>query len=256
LSTSHKQVAIKAAREAGAILRRNFATIPETHSKGKHDIVTNSDTQSEGCILKHIGRAFPEHSIWSEEAGRKLGNPDTLWIIDPLDGTANFVMGNPLFSVSIAFAKEGEVTLGVVIIPSTNQLYCAEKGKGSTLNGRNIHVSDQSDIQNSFVVLGQPYDESRLDSDMREIKRFVQSTKRTDIIHSPALNLCNLARGRIDAFIDPQCNSFDHAAGSLIAREAGAKLHNFGAKTWNIEGTGVIASNGVIHNSIMRLLSI
>ncbi|HVC58435.1 MAG TPA: inositol monophosphatase family protein [Candidatus Acidoferrales bacterium] len=251
---SYKSVAIKAAKEAGKTLKFRFDANLEVKAKSKHDIVSNVDVESERKIIQIIKKNFPTHAIQAEESGAQGKISNYRWIVDPLDGTANFVTGNPFFSVSIALTFQGKVILGVVYNPILNQLYYAEKGKGAFLNGNRIVVSKNSSLKDSFIVTGNLYDEKGISKALPTVKKLILSSRKTLIIFSPALNLCNLARGKIDGFVDRGATPEDHAAGSLIATEAGARVQNYYSDTWDVNKEGIVASNGKLHNAILKLI--
>lgn len=251
---SYRSVAVKAAKEAGKILREGFEGTVEVSSKATHDVVTDVDVKSEKRIIEIIKAAFPDHSIRAEESGTERKNSDYLWIIDPLDGTANFVIGSPFFSVSIALAYRGKVIVGVIYNPILKYLYYAEEGKGAFFNGKRVHVSDRDTLSESFIVSGDLYDDKEIDRSLATTKNLIKNSKKTLIIFSPAMNLCNLARGKIDGFIDVETTPEDHAAGSLIASEAGAIVHNYYSKNWDANKIGIIATNGRIHKELLKLI--
>jgi myo-inositol-1(or 4)-monophosphatase len=251
---SYRSTAIHAAKEAGKILRKGFMSTPKIKAKAVHDVVSDIDVKSEKKIIQIITKNFSEHSIRAEESGTKNKKSEYLWIIDPLDGTGNFLIGNPFFSVSIALTFRNEVILGVVFNPILNQIYYAEKGKGAYLNGKKIKVSSKASLNDSFIVTGNLYDEKGIDQAMAAVKNLILNSRKTMILFSPALNLCNLARGKIDGFVDMETTPEDHAAGSLIATEAGGRIQNYTSKGWDVRKIGIMASNGKLHNQILKLL--
>jgi myo-inositol-1(or 4)-monophosphatase len=249
-----KIVAIKAAKTAGNILKSEFFRPQNVKGKTKHDVVSDADYKSEKTIIKIIKDNFPEHNIIAEESGNEHKKSEFSWYIDPLDGTSNFVIGNPYFSVSIALAKNNEVILGVVFNPILNELYIAEKGKGALLNNKSISVSSTQIMSDSFIASAYSSDEKNIKKGLKVIERLALNSRKVVINFSPALNLCNIARGRIEALVDNGTTPEDHAAGSLIVMEAGGKIQNYDSKTWNINKIGIIASNGKIHNNILKLI--
>lgn len=249
-----KTVAIKAAKTAGNILKSEFFRPQNVKGKAKHDVVSDADYKSEKTIIKIIKDNFPEHNIITEESGNEHKKSEFSWYIDPLDGTSNFVIGNPYFSVSIALAKNNEVILGVVFNPILNELYIAEKGKGALLNNKPISVSSTQNMSDSFIASAYSSDEKNIKKGLKVIEKLSFNSRKVVINFSPALNLCNIARGRIEALVDNGTTPEDHAAGSLIVIEAGGKIQNYSSKTWNINKIGIIASNGKIHNNIIKLI--
>ena len=249
---SYKEIAIKAARLGGEILKDKFNSNLKIKAKGKHDIVCNADFESEETIINFIKSEYPTHGFFAEESGKEYNNSDLIWFIDPLDGTANFIVGNPYFSVSIALVQRGKVILGVVFNPILNELYYAEKGKGAYLNGKKIHVSKKASLKDAF--LGTVFLSENFRFSSKIIEKLVLNSRKISIGFSPAMNLCNVARGRLDGLIDFSTEPVDHAAGSLVVTEAGGTIQNFNNKNWDLEEVGIIASNGFIHNSILKTI--
>jgi len=251
---TYKSVAIEAAKKAGKILKLEFKSISFVKNKAKHDIVSDADYKSEKEIIKIINSAFPNHNIKAEESGKDEKSSDYTWYIDPLDGTSNFIIGNPYFSVSIALSHADKIILGVVYNPILNELYFAERGKGSFLNGKPIRVSDRSDIKGAILASAYSSDERDIAKGLKTIEKLSLSSRKVIISFSPALNLCNIARGRIDGLIDNGTTPEDHAAGSLIVTEAGGKIQNYNSNSWDVNKTGIIASNKKLHMSILRII--
>lgn len=257
-----KSIAIKAAKEAGKILKKEFNSVLDIKAKERHDIVSNADYQSEKRIIEIIKKAFPFHAIIAEESGEvgKKANyvwyidRDYTWYIDPLDGTANFITGNPYFSVSIALTHKNKVILGVVYNPVLNELYLAEKGEGAKLNGRRMSISNTSNIKDAILASAYSSKESDIKKGLRVVEKLALNSRKVVINFSPALDLCNIANGRLDGLIDNGTTPEDHAAGSLIVTEAGGKIQNYNSQSWDVNKIGIIASNGKIHNSILKVI--
>lgn len=249
-----KPVAVAAALEAGEILKQGFSDYSGFTSKGPHDIVTETDLRSERAVLKRLAGAFPEHAVRSEETGSTPRSSEYCWIIDPLDGTSNFASANPYFSVSIALAREGRVILGVVYSPLTAELYQAVHGQGAFLNDRAIRVSPRNSLADSFVGIAFSADEGDTRRGIELLGRAAGVARRTVVNFAPALDLCSIARGRLDGLIDNGSTPEDHAAGSLILLEAGGTIQNLGASGWNVFRTGVVASNGRIQGALLGLV--
>ena len=249
-----KTLAIKAAKTAGQILNDSFLRSVTVEAKAKHDIVTDVDRRSEKVILKLIRSEFPEHSIVAEESGIDKKSSPYTWYVDPLDGTVNFVTGNPYFSVSLALACRKEIILGIVYNPLLKELYYAEKGKGACLNGKRLSVSIRSKSKDALIASAYPMNERDLRGGLRTVEALARYSRRVVINFSPALDLCNIARGRIDALVDRGTTPEDHAAGSLIVQEAGGKVQDYNSDSWNVNKIGIIASNGRLHNSLIKIL--
>lgn len=251
---TYKNVTVKAVKEAGKILRINFFKKIQVESKGKHDVVTVTDKESEEIILKILKSYYPKHNFVAEESGTSRHNSKYTWFIDPLDGTSNFITGNPYFSVSIALALENEIILGVVYNPILNELYYTEKGVGSFVNGKRLKISSTSKLAKAVIASAYSKKESDIKLGLITIEKLALNSKKVVINFSPALDLCNIARGRLDALVDNGTTPEDHAAGSLILTEAGGKIQNYNSKNWNVRKTGIIATNGKLHNSIINLV--
>ncbi len=247
---------ISVAKSAGAILAREFSHINKFDAKGEHDIVTHADYESEALIMKELQAAYPEYSIITEESPNIEGKTEYCWYIDPLDGTNNFITGSPYFVVSIGLAYQDEIILGVVYNPISDELFYAEKGKGAFLNGGKISVSGRKDISGSLLALAYAPEEDKIRQGIALLETFVLQCRRVVINFAPALDLCNIARGRIDALIDNGSTPEDHAAASLILTEAGGKLRNLDQPGWDVNRTGIIASNSLLHDQLLNQLNI
>ena len=219
------------ARQAGEILRLGYEQEHQVDYKGAIDLVTEVDHQSEELLLGEIQRLFPGHQIVSEEIGLVPGRAGDQWFVDPLDGTVNYAHGIPFFSVSIAYAHEGVVTLGVVYDPMRDELFAAERGQGARLNGRSLQVSKVTELQRSLLVTGFPYDAwSTPAQQPRKLRPFCQ----IDPGRAPA----GLGRARPvlrggrspGGYWELSIKPWDMAAGGLIAAEAGATVTNMAAR--------------------------
>lgn len=250
-----KKIAIASARKAGKILAKEFKNFDRSTVKLKshHEVVTKADLASEKAIIKDIKANFPDHSILSEEKGKDKQDSDYIWIVDPLDGTTNFTIHNPLWSVSIGVAYKNKVVLGVVYAPYLDELYVAEKGGGAWRNKQKIKVSSISKgkVINTFCH----------GSTIRDIKIALkymrqQKTKELDCrqLGSAAIELAFVASGRVESIMIPGANSWDVAAGVLLVREAGGRVTDFKGKEWTLKSRDILASNKKIHSSILKLL--
>lgn len=252
---SYKNIAVSAARKAGGMLRIKFQKALDVSEKGKHDIVSSADYESEKEIIGIIKKSFPTHSIVAEESGKFQKKSSYVWYIDPLDGTSNFVTGNPYFSVSIALAFKGKVVLGVVYNPILEELYLAEKNKGAYLNGKKLHIYEEGSLKDAILASAYSSKESDIKKGLRTAEKLALNSRKVVINFSPALDLCNIANGRLDGLIDNGTTPEDHAAGSLIVTEAGGKIRNYSSKVWDVNKIGIIASNKKIYNSIIKIIS-
>ena len=250
-------MAVAAAARAGEILRKNWGRTHQVEKKGAIDLVTEADLASEEAILQIVKTAFPEHKILAEERGVTLGTDDCEWIIDPLDGTTNYAHHVPEFSISMAFALGGKIVFGLILNPVMGELFCATQGKGATLNGRPIHVSDTRTVGDSLLVTGFPYDLPPVIRElMKRMERCMLAAQGIRRLGSAALDLCYVACGRFDGFWEQNLAPWDTAAGMVIVEEAGGRVTDFSNKPFTIEGKEILATNGHVHQEMTRLLSL
>lgn len=249
-------VAVQAALQAGGLLRQGFGTAFEISSKeGHHNLVTTYDKLAEKTIAETVGKRFPTHGFLGEESGHQKSG-SILWIVDPLDGTVNFAHNVPVFSVSIAVAVEGKVVVGVVYQPMTDELFWAEKGKGSFLNGKPLKVSTQMKLSEAFLATGFPYNVS--EDPLSCIETFVKLTRKGIPIRrlgSAALDLSYVAAGRFDGYWEVTLQPWDIAAGLLLVEEAGGKVTRYDGSPCNPTEAGpVLATNKHLHTQILEVL--
>ena len=247
---------ISVAKSAGAILAHEFRHINKFDAKGEHDIVTHADYQSESLIMKELQAAYPDYSIITEESPNIEGKTEYCWYIDPLDGTNNFIIGSPYFVVSIGLACKNDIILGVVYNPISDELFYAKKGKGAFLNGESISVSNRRELSESLLAMAYAAEEDKIRQGITLLETFVLQCRRIAINFAPALDLCNIARGRLDGLLDNGSTPEDHAAASLILTEAGGSLRNFDQPGWDVNRTGIIASNALLQDQLVAQLNI
>ncbi|MCL4541466.1 MAG: inositol monophosphatase [Chloroflexi bacterium] len=239
-------VAITAARLGGSVLREGIGTIADVRSvgyKGQVDLVTEFDHRSEQLILSFITDRFPDHSILAEEGSGARRTSEFRWIVDPLDGTTNFVHGYPVCCVSIALEHEGKIVVGAVYDPFREELFSAVTNRGALLNDQAIHVSQTPDLAHSLLATGFPYDRSQLDEVLLRfglLTRLSQAVRRDG---AAALNLCYVACGRFDGFWEAALQPWDVAAGALIITEAGGIITDFAGTPWCANHHSAIAAN-------------
>lgn len=240
---------------AGRILIEKLHTGVCVQAKGTIDLVTDADKASEAYVVGELRRRFPQHAILAEEGGQTAGADDYLWVIDPLDGTTNFAHGFRHFCVSIALVKGGDAVLGVVYDPLHKECYAAEKGSGAFLNGQRIQVSKTETVLRSLLASGFPYDVAT--SEVNNLEPFCRVMKASQAVRSlgaAALDLCQVAAGRLDAFWELVLEPWDLAAGGLIVQEAGGKVTDCTGGKFNPLGTNICASNGLIHAELLGLI--
>jgi len=244
------------ARQAGEILRQGYDKEHKVDYKGVIDLVTEVDHQSENFLLGEVRRDFPSHHIFSEESGIIQGNNDHIWYIDPLDGTVNYAHQVPIFSVSIAYASHGTVSLGVVYDPMRGEMFLAERGRGAWLNARPLQVSAVTELQKSLLVTGFPYDAWNTEQDnFANFVKFAKMTQGVRRLGSAALDLCYVAAGRFDGFWELALKPWDVAAGGLICEEAGGRVTNVrGEADYISPPQSVVAAAPGIHAKMLEVL--
>lgn len=248
---------IDIAVEAGRFLKVSVGTVRSIERKLGQDtnLVTEVDKRSEAMISERIHRKYPGHAILGEESGGSITGAETVWIIDPLDGTTNFTHGLPIFCVSIGVQHKGELVAGVVYDPNLDEVFSAEKGKGAFLNGNRLRVSAVSELRESLLVTGFPYDIK--DNPYHAVEHFQAFLKESQAVRrlgSAALDLCYVAAGRFDGFWEVALNSWDMAAGMLCVREAGGVVTDFRGTEMKVTGKDLLATNGKIHEAMKAVL--
>ncbi|MBV7299060.1 inositol-1-monophosphatase [Enterovibrio paralichthyis] len=248
-------IAIRAARKAGDFIAKSAENSDnvETTQKGSNDFVTNIDKAAEQIIIDVIKKSYPEHNIVTEEAGVITGkDTDYQWIIDPLDGTTNFVKGFPHFSVSIALRIKGRTEVACVYDPLRNELFSAQRGAGAQLNSKRIRVGVAKDLQGTILATGFPFKAKQHSEGFIKVvgALFVDCAdfRRTG---SAALDLCYAAAGRVDGFFELGLKPWDMAAGELIAREAGALCTDFAGGTDYMQSGNIVVANPKVLKGIL-----
>lgn len=250
-----KRVAIEAALKSGRFIRESVGKVYKVSYKGRDNIVTDIDKRSERMIIDRISSAFPEHSILSEESSPRDGGSPYRWIIDPLDGTTNFAHAFPFFSVSIGLERRGLIEMGVVYDPMRDELFHAEKGKGSYINRRRIFASKAKKLSGAFLSTGFSYGIKRKDKNIEHFRNFLVKSLAVRRPGSAALDLCYVACGRFDGFWEMNLHPWDSAAGLLIVREALGKVTTFDGSDYSPYGKDILATNGLIHKEMIKVLS-
>ncbi len=250
---------IQTARDAGSILIDRLGRA-QVSNKGTIDLVTDSDLASEKLIIERIKSHYPRHAILAEESGASESDHNSSqanewkWIIDPLDGTTNYAHGYPCFCVSIGVEHAGKLELGVVYDPVRDEMFAAERGQGATLNERPMHVSDVAELNRAMVCTGFPYDVRERPDFAAEFVKFTMAAQAVRRDGSAALDLAYIACGRFDGFWEDGLNAWDVAAGVLLIEEAGGRVSNFAGAPLDIYSAKVLASNGIVHGPMMRVL--
>jgi len=225
--------------------------------KGEIDLVTEADIAAEQLIIDRIRSHYPRHSVLAEESGEAVvvdGATTFKWIIDPLDGTTNYAHGYPCFCVSIGLEYNGELELGVIYDPTRNELFAAERGEGTTLNDRRVRVSDVDELSKAMLVTGFPYNVRERPDFAREFAIFTMNAQAVRRDGSAAIDLAYVACGRFDGFWEDGLNAWDMAAGILMIKEAGGTVSNFQNEPLSIYKKKVLATNGLIHDQMLKFL--
>ena len=241
------------ARSAGALLLEYFARGVKTEYKGVGtvDVVTEADRAAEKLIVGEVGKAFPNHGILGEEGARSQGAGEYLWYVDPLDGTTNFAHGFPVFCVSMGLARGNEVIVGVILDPTRNELFTAERGGGAALNGETIHVSKVTTLGESLLGTGFPSKKRHLNPNIYFYHQLTLKSHGLRRAGSAALDLACVASGRYDGYWEFNLNPWDISAGVLLVEEAGGKIsHMDGSKLDLAASREVLATNGLIHHEL------
>ena len=254
--TEMLEFAIKTAKGAGAILMEHFGKISSYDRKSSHiDLLTIADTQSETFILKEITKTFPDHHIIAEESATEENNSDYRWVIDPLDGTTNFVHNLPIFAVSIGLLYKDETIVGVVYNPSADKCFWSDKNGGAFLNGESIHITSTNTLSDSLLVTGFPYThDDRWSKGFDLFKTLYGKTQGVRRLGAASLDFCFVAMGRFEGFWEFGLQPWDVCAGALIVKEAGGKVSDWDNSPMPFSGERVLATNGFIHEEMKDIL--
>jgi myo-inositol-1(or 4)-monophosphatase len=247
------ELAITLAREAGAILLTYYEKLETFQHKGTVNLVSIADKESEQFLVQSIASAFPNDSIMAEEGGGHTGNSEWEWVIDPLDGTTNFVHGYPFFMVSIGLLHRGERVGGVCYGPYYDELFSAQMGQGAFFNERSIRVSETAAVADALVATGFPYNRRTIvDELLAPVRRVICAAHGIRRAGAATYDQCLLAAGRLDGFFERALNPWDVAAGSLIIQEAGGVITQYDGSPWDIQSPNILATNGHLHNELGR----
>lgn len=243
-------VAIESVKLAGEIIRKRIGSLSnnEITKKSVSDYVTEVDIQSEKTVIEHIKKHFPQHEIMAEESSNDYKKAEYLWIIDPLDGTTNFIHGFPVFAISLALIYKGELILGVVYDPSREDLFFAEKGSGAFLNGQRIKVSSIKEPALSLIATGFPFrNKQYIDSYIKIFHSLLYSVSDLRRAGAAAIDLAYVACGRVDGFFEFALSPWDVAAGTVLIKEAGGMVSDFEGGNGYLKTGHIIAGNPTIH---------
>jgi myo-inositol-1(or 4)-monophosphatase len=251
-------IAVKAARRAGAIINRASQDIGTLTIKSKNfnDFVSEVDVAAERAIIDTLKNAYPTHGFLGEESGSTSHQSDFIWIIDPLDGTTNFLHGFPQYCVSIALRHKGEITQAVIYEPNRNDLYTATKGRGAFLNDKRIRVSKCDKLQDALIGTGFPFrDFKYLDDYLSMFKSMIQKTTGIRRAGSAALDLAYVANGSLDGFWEIGLSAWDIAAGGLLVREAGGIVTDLSGQSGWLESGNILVASPKIHDDMQAIIA-
>ena len=238
---------------ADEIKRFDDVVFKVANKDGMNDLVTEVDHASEKAIINVIKKHHPDHNILTEESGSIFQESEYKWIIDPIDGTVNFAHHIPICCISIGIEHKGQMVLGAVYNPFMNEMFFAERGKGTTLNEKPIHVSTKANVANACLVTGFPYTYlDTVNGPLEVFDRLIRRGVPVRRLGSAAIDLCWVAAGRFDGFYEHKLNAWDSAAGFLMVEEAGGRVTNITGEPYTPYEHGCVATNGVIHDELIR----
>jgi myo-inositol-1(or 4)-monophosphatase len=247
-----KKLAIRACKQIGGILRDNFGKTIRISSKGDRDLVTNIDKKADAAITKLIKKNFPRDGILSEESPDSPSESGFRWIIDPIDGTHNFIHNIEIFGTSCALEFRGKVVLGIIYMPWTDEFYLAQKGKGAYRNGKRISVSKRK-LKEATLVYDSTihYNSKQM---LKSLGALADKVFNLRMFGSTVRSLSYLAEGKADIEIEFNDKVWDFAAGLLLVEEAGGKSTDFQGRPWNTKTRRYIASNGILHRPLLKVM--
>ena len=250
-------IAIRAARHAGDFVQRKTNKLPDlrVEEKAQNDYVSEVDREAEARIIDELHKAYPQHSILAEESGAYDGDDEYRWIIDPLDGTTNYLHGFPHYAVSIACQYREKLQHAVVYDPFKQELFAASRGDGATLNNRKIRIGNARSLSSTLLATGFPFrNRDRLESFQRLFAMFYESAGDIRRAGSAALDLCYVAAGRLDGYWEDGLGAWDIAAGALIVREAGGLVTDYSGDEHFLDTGEVVAANPKLITEMLRVI--
>ena len=251
-SENFKQIGLLAAQKASKVLLNYYGKKEAIKIKSNKTLVGRADLEANDVVIKTIKKYYPKHSILSEETGFEDNNSDYKWVIDPLDGTHNYLHEIPIFGTSIALEYKNEVIVGVLNFPLLRIRVVAEKGKGAFLNGKRINVSDKKDLNHSFILFEFSYSKRKEKTSFLE--KLIDKTVDVRNFGCAVYNLLLVASGKSDGFVILTTNEWDIAAGFLIVEECGGKITDLNGNKYNLSQNKFIISNGKIHSKLLAIL--
>jgi myo-inositol-1(or 4)-monophosphatase len=250
--------AVKAARKAGSIIVRAFYDVDKltVRSKRRNDFVSEVDQAAEDAILSTLRDAYPDHGVLAEESGARDAKAEYVWIVDPLDGTTNFLHGVPQYCVSIALTHRGQLQQAVVFDVNRSELFTATRGAGAFLNDRRIRVSRTDKLDNALIATGFPFKEvDHIDEYLRMLRHMMVGCAGVRRPGAAALDLAWVAAGRTDVFWELGLSPWDMAAGALLVREAGGLVGDLAGEDAFLENGRIVATNGKIFGAMLKALN-
>ena len=258
LSSANINVMVNACRKASKILIRDFGEIEnlQVSVKGPGDFVTVTDKKVEKILIDELTKARPNYSILSEETGKIINDEEFKWVIDPIDGTANFLHGIPHFAISVGLEKNGEIICGIIYDPIKDEMFTAEKGNGSYLNNQRMRVSGRKKLKNCVIFTGGPRPTAKdKDLSLEEYKNFsIKLSTPIRKMGSAALDMAYVAAGRCDGFWQRNLNYWDIAAGIILVKEAGGYVTDFKGENKYIKNETILVTNSRINEEMMEVL--
>src|SRR6202451_2152923 len=245
-------IAMRAARRAGDLIVKSLSRLDslKVDSKGRNDFLTDIDRNAEGDIIATIRRSYPQHAVLAEESGRS-GENEFVWIIDPLDGTTNFLHGFPTFAVSIALEQKGRLQHAVVYDPMRQEFFTASRGDGAQLEGKKMRVSTQRTLEGALIGTGFPFREgANLDAYLAMLKVVMSTAAGVRRPGAASLDLAYVAAGRIDGFWEFGLRHWDPAAGTLLIQEAGGRVGTPAGAEYAL-GANIVAGNPKVYQALL-----
>lgn len=249
---SFVEAAVSIAREAGNLLRYYFERRVDFELKGDFDLVTEADTASEKLVVQRLREKFPAHSVLAEEGTGEERASEYRWYVDPLDGTTNFAHGYPVWNVTLALEKSGELIAGVIYDPTRDELFSGEKGSGAFLNGRRLGVSKTSRVEDALLSTGFPNWNRAENPNILFYHQFAMGSHGVRRSGSAAIDLACVASGRLDAFWEIGLNPWDLAAGKLLVEEAGGLCTDMHGGLHEMKSPHILADNGCVHRDMLE----
>jgi myo-inositol-1(or 4)-monophosphatase len=248
---SYLDTALDIAREAGALVSAYAERRIGFELKGDFDLVTEADRASERLVVERLTQHFPGHDIVAEEGGGSLSGADYRWYVDPLDGTTNFAHGFPVYNVTLALERAGELVAGVIYDPTRDEMFAAERGGGAALNGSRIRVSAARRLEDSLVATGFPSRKRHENINIHYYYQLAMITHGVRRAGAAAIDLAYVACGRLEAFWEFKLNPWDMAAGILLVEEAGGRCSGMQGQPVALDGPHILADNGEVHEEIL-----